>query len=152
MCDVCAKIKYVRSSFKPKRMVSTTKPLQLLYMDLCGPMRILSRGAKRHVFVIVGDYSRFTWTLFLSFKDKTLEVFQILVKIVQKKLNAKVIGIRSDHDIEFKNSNFLTFCVENSIDDNFSAVRTPRENGMIERKNKSLEDMARTMIIASGLP
>ncbi|XP_070050888.1 uncharacterized protein [Nicotiana tomentosiformis] len=60
VCDACAKGKHVRSSFKLKKEVSTSRPLNLLHMDLCGPMRVPSRGGKRYIFVIVDDYSRFT--------------------------------------------------------------------------------------------
>jgi len=60
VCDTCAKGKQVRTSFKPKKYVSTSRPLELLHVDLCGPMRITSRGRKKYVFVIVDDYSRFT--------------------------------------------------------------------------------------------
>ena len=70
VCDACAKGKQVRNSFKLKNCVSTTRPLELLYVDLCGPMRITS---KRYVLVVVDDYSRFTWTLFLASKDETFE-------------------------------------------------------------------------------
>nr|XP_009602469.1 uncharacterized protein LOC104097589 [Nicotiana tomentosiformis] len=65
VCDACVKGKHVRSSFKPKWEVSTSRTLDLLHMDLCGPMRVASRGGKKYIFVIVDDYSRFTWTLFL---------------------------------------------------------------------------------------
>jgi len=60
VCDACARGKQVRKSFKLKYYVSTTRPLELLHVDLCGPMRITSTGGKRHVLVIVDDYSRFT--------------------------------------------------------------------------------------------
>ena len=60
VCDACAKRKQVKNSFKSKRCVSTTRALELLHIDLCGPMRIMSRGGKRYVCVIVDDYSRFT--------------------------------------------------------------------------------------------
>jgi len=68
--DACAKGKQVKNSFKSKKCVSTTRPLKLLHIDLCGPMRIISRGGKRYVCIIVDDYSRFTWTLFLGSKDE----------------------------------------------------------------------------------
>ncbi|XP_021774596.1 uncharacterized protein LOC110738494 [Chenopodium quinoa] len=61
ICDACVKGKQVRSSFKSKKMVSSTKPLELIHMDLCGLMRIQSRSGKKYVLVIVDDYSRFTW-------------------------------------------------------------------------------------------
>jgi len=69
VCNACAKGKQVKNSFKSKRCVSTSRPLELLQIDLCGPMRIMSSGGKRYVCVIVDDYSCFTWTLFLASKD-----------------------------------------------------------------------------------
>ncbi|XP_070031839.1 uncharacterized mitochondrial protein AtMg00300-like [Nicotiana tomentosiformis] len=60
VCDVCVKGKQVRSSFKTKMEVSTSRPLDLLHMDLCGPWRVPSRGGKKYIFVIVDDYSRFS--------------------------------------------------------------------------------------------
>ena len=61
-------------------MISTTKPLEMLHIDLCGPMRVISRGGKRYILVIVDDYSRYTWTQFLATKDETYEVFEIFVR------------------------------------------------------------------------
>ena len=148
----CIQGKQVRSSFKPKLTVSTTKPLELLHMDLCGPMRVQSRGGKRYVFVIVDDYSRFTLTLFLATKDETFTMFEIFAKLIEKKFNKDIISIRSDHGLEFENSQFLQFCTTNGIEHNFSAPRTPQQNGVVERKNRTLEDIARTMLISSKLP
>jgi hypothetical protein len=78
VCDACAKGKQVRSSFKLKNLVSTTKPLELIHIDLCGPMRTVSRGGSRYVLVIVDDFSRFTWTIFIASKDETFEEFVIV--------------------------------------------------------------------------
>lgn len=60
--------------------------------------------------------------------------------------------MRSDHGTEFENNKFDEYCREHGMDHNFSAPRTPQQNGVVERKNRTLEDMARTMLIASGLP
>ena len=71
VCDACAKGKHVRSSFISKTIMSTTKPLELIHMDFCGPMMIQSRSGKKYVLVIVDDYSRFTWVIFLYSKNET---------------------------------------------------------------------------------
>ena len=86
---------------------------------------------------------------FWQIKDETYEVFEIFIILVQKKLNTKVINIRSDHGSEFENSKFLNFCSTNGIDHNFFAPRTPQQNGVVERKNRTLEDVVGTMLIAS---
>ncbi|XP_070029533.1 uncharacterized protein [Nicotiana sylvestris] len=93
VCDACTRGKHVKSSFKSKRYVITSKPLELLHMDLCGPMRVQSRGEKRYIFVIVDDYSRFTWTLFLRTKDETVEVFVAFVKKIQVKRSLKLYAL-----------------------------------------------------------
>nr|XP_016483291.1 PREDICTED: uncharacterized protein LOC107803999 [Nicotiana tabacum] len=150
VCDTCVKGKQVRSSFKPKNEVNTSRPLDLLHMDLCGPMMVASRGGKKYIFVIVDDYSRFTHTLFLRTKDETFEVFVSFVKKIQVKMGNKVACIRSDHGTEFDHVKFDEFCTENGITHNFSAPRTPQQNGVVERKNRTIKDMARTMLIDHG--
>ncbi|XP_075104577.1 uncharacterized protein LOC142178612 [Nicotiana tabacum] len=84
-------------------------------------------------------------------KDETFEVFAAFVKKIQVKMESKVACIRSDHGTEFDNAKFDEFCSENGITHNFSAPRTPQQNGVVERKNRTLEDMARTMLIDSGI-
>ena len=68
-----------------------------------------------------------------------------------KKFKGSFVKNRSDHGTEFENSSFIDYCNEHGIDHNFSALRTPQQNGVVERKNRTLEDMTRTMLIASGL-
>ena len=75
LCDACQLGKQTRNTFKPKNIVSTTRPLELLHMDLFGPTRTTSLGEKRYGLVIVNDYSRFTWVMFLAHKDETISLF-----------------------------------------------------------------------------
>ena len=117
--------KQVKNSFKSKNCVSTTQPLKMLHIDLCGPMRIISRGGKRYVCVIVDDYSRFTWTLFLASKDKTFEKFLVFLKKVEKRVEHSLVCLRSDHGTKFENSHFIDYGNEHGVDYNFSALRTP---------------------------
>ena len=86
VCDPCAKGKQVKNSFKSKKCLSTSQPLQMLHIHLCGPMRIMSRGGKRYVCVIVDGHSHFTWTLVLASKDETFENFVAFLKKVEKRV------------------------------------------------------------------
>jgi len=115
-------------------------------------MRVRSRGGSRFVCVIVDDYSRFVWTLFLSSKDEAFDEFLIWLKKIENKLDLKLVSIRTDHGTEFENSSFGAYCDDNGIDHNFSAPRTPQQNGVVERMNRTLESMARTMLLCSKLP
>ncbi|KAL5578770.1 hypothetical protein UlMin_011212 [Ulmus minor] len=129
ICDACQFGKQIKSSFKSKKMISSTRPLELLHLDLFGPMRTASLGGKFYIFVIVDDFSRFTWVLFLTHKNEALQFFSNLCKRIQNEKGVSIISIRSDHGKEFENKEFENFCLENSFDHNFSAPRTLQQNG-----------------------
>jgi len=93
VCDTWARGKQVRTSFKLKNCVSTSRPLELLHVDLCGPMRITSRGEKRYVLVIVDAYSHFTRTLFLALKDESFDKFLVFLKNTEKSVLNQVFNI-----------------------------------------------------------
>lgn len=112
VCDACARGKQVRSSFKSKKMVSTQSPLELLHMDLFGPVRIQSRSGKRYVFVIVDDFSRYTWVIFLYSKDEVFDDFVNFAKKVQRVSGHKIKHLRSDHGTEFENSSLMIFAAK----------------------------------------
>ena len=97
------------------------------------------------------DFSRFTWVIFLIHKDEACEAFKLFSKRVQNEKGFCITSIRSDHGGEFENHSFETFCNENGIFHNFSSPRTPQQNGVVERKNRSLQEMARTMLLNSGI-
>jgi len=104
------------------------------------------------VFVIVDDYSRFTSTLFLAPNDESFEKFLVLLRKFEKRVGPSLVSLRSDHKKEFENSSFIDYCNEQGVDHNFSAPRTAQQNGVVERKNRALEDMTRTMLVASSAP
>jgi len=105
----------------------------------------------RYVFVLVDDYSRYTWTLFLASKDDAFEAFCSLIRKLQNKFEKQLLSIRSDHGTEFENLKFAHYCDVHGVDHNFSAPRTPQQNGVVERKNRTLQEMARTMMIANKI-
>ncbi|GJR78202.1 retrovirus-related pol polyprotein from transposon TNT 1-94 [Tanacetum coccineum] len=107
----------VPSSFKTKAVPSSKGRLNLLHMDLCGPMCFASINGKKYILVIVDDYSRYTWTLFLRSKDETPKVLKDFLTMIQRNLQAQVIT-----------------------------------NDVVERRNRTLVEAARTMLSASKLP
>ncbi|GJW70892.1 putative ribonuclease H-like domain-containing protein [Tanacetum coccineum] len=110
----------------PKPVPNSKQRLHLLHMDLCGPMRIASINGKRYVLVIVDDYSRYTWS--------------------------PVIIIRTDNGTEFKNQILKEYFDSVGISHQASSVRTPQQNGVVERRNRTLVEAARTMLIFSRAP
>ncbi|GKE18970.1 integrase, catalytic region, zinc finger, CCHC-type containing protein [Tanacetum coccineum] len=99
----CEVSKAKQSSFKSKTIPSLKGRLNFLHMDLCGPMRVASINGKIYILVIVDDYSRYTWTLFLRSKDETLEALKDFLTMIQRNLQALVISVRTDRGIEFLN-------------------------------------------------
>ena len=105
---------------------------------------------KTYILVVVDDYSRFTWTMFLKSKSKTADVLMIFFKMIQTKLN--LAWIRSNHATEFENAKLDAFCAENGINHNFSAPKILQQNGVVERKNTTMVGIPKTMLIESDLP
>ncbi|GKB86610.1 retrovirus-related pol polyprotein from transposon TNT 1-94 [Tanacetum coccineum] len=141
-----------RSSFKTKAVPSSKGRLNLLHMDLCGPMRVASINGKKYILVIVDDYSRYTWTLFLRSKDETPEVLKDFLTMIQRNLQAQVITVRTDRGTEFLNKTLHAYFKEEGIEHQTSTPRTPEQNGVVERRNRTLVEAARTMLSASKLP
>jgi Integrase core domain len=130
--------KHKRSSFKVKKMVSTTSPLELFHLDLFAPITILSISRKMFMLVIVDDYSHFTLVIFLGSKDETFEKFDNFYYRVENEKSSKIGTIRSDHRKEFKNIKFNDFCNKRGYRHEYSAPHTPQQNEVVERKNRTL--------------
>nr|GEZ17688.1 hypothetical protein [Tanacetum cinerariifolium] len=129
ICSSCELEKAKRKSFYTKLTPSSKRRLQLLYMDLCGPMRVASINGKRYVLVIVDDYSRYTWTHFLRSKDETPEVLIDFLRLVQRGLQAQ--------------KGFFT---------KRPLLEHLKQNGVVERRNRTLVEAARTILSAAKIP
>jgi len=141
----------VKSSFKAKDIVSTSRPLELLHIDLFRPVNTASLYGSKYGLVIVDDYNRWTWVKFLKNKDCAYDVFSNFCTQIQSEKEMEILKIRSNHAGEFENESFETFCEKHGIVHDFSSPRTPQQNGVVERKNRTLQEMARTMIHENNL-
>ncbi|GKF64637.1 retrovirus-related pol polyprotein from transposon TNT 1-94, partial [Tanacetum coccineum] len=126
-----------KSSFKSKVVPSSKERLNLLHMDLCGPMGVASINGKKYILEIVDDYSRYTWTLFLRSKDETPEVLKDFLRMIQRNLQASVITVRTDRGTEFLNKTLHAYF---------------KEEGIEHQTSTPLVEAARTMLSASKLP
>ncbi|GJU50927.1 putative ribonuclease H-like domain-containing protein [Tanacetum coccineum] len=151
-CVACLKGKQHRASCKTKAFNPITKPLFMLHMDLFGPTSVSSLMHKKYCLVVTDDYSRFSWVFFLTTKDETSEILKNFIKEVENLVDKKVKIIRSDNGTEFKNKVMDDFCREKGIKREYSVARTPQQNGVAERKNRTLIEAARTMLADSKLP
>ncbi|GJW19826.1 putative ribonuclease H-like domain-containing protein [Tanacetum coccineum] len=137
---------------KAKLERTIRKPLELLRMDLFGPVLVESINKKKYCLVVTDDFSRFSWVFFLATKDETNEILYKFITGLENQLNHKVKIIRCDHGTEFKNHAMNELCANKGIKREFSVARTPQQNGVAERKNRTLIEAARTMLADSLLP
>jgi transposase InsO family protein len=151
-CRACQANKQVGAQHRAKNIVTTTRPLKMLHMDLFGPITYISIGGNKYDIIIIDDYSRFTWVFVLQDKSETQEVLNKFLKRAQNKFDAKVKRIRSDNGTEFKKTQVEDFLDKEGIKHEFSAPYTPQQNGVDERKNRTLIEMARTMLDENKTP
>ncbi|GJV40313.1 retrovirus-related pol polyprotein from transposon TNT 1-94 [Tanacetum coccineum] len=121
-------------------------------MDLCGPMRVASVNGKKYILVIVDDYSRFTWVKCLRSKDEAPAFIINFLKMIQVRLKETVRRIRTDNGTEFVNQTLREYYEKVGISHETSVARSPQQNGVVERRNRTLIEAARTMLIYAKAP
>nr|GEW40517.1 retrovirus-related Pol polyprotein from transposon TNT 1-94 [Tanacetum cinerariifolium] len=137
-----------KASCKSKLVNSVSKPLHTLHMDLFGP----SIGHKWYCLVVTDDFSRFTWTSFLKTKDETSGILRKFITKIENLKDLKGKIIRCDNGGEFKNKEMNDFCSQKRNKREFSNARTPQQNGVTERRNRTLIEAAKTMLADAKLP
>nr|GFB15899.1 hypothetical protein [Tanacetum cinerariifolium] len=130
ICSSCELGKAKRKSFQTKTTPSLKIWLQLLHMDLCGPMRVESINGKKYVLVIIDDYSRYTWTHFLRSKDETPEVLIDFLRLVQRGLHGQVRIVRTDKGTKFLNKTLHAYFASEGINHQTFVARTPEQNAI----------------------
>jgi hypothetical protein len=144
--SVCQVRKQVSNTHPKKSTISTSKAFELLHIDLFGPTTYTSICGNKYDIVIMGYCTRYTWVAFLVDKSDVFATFKRFIKRVQNKFETTINKVRSDNRTEFKNTRIDELCDEYGIRHQFSAKYTPQSNGLVERKNRTLIDMARSML------
>jgi transposase InsO family protein len=145
-CSACQASKQVGNTHPSKSEMGTSKAFELLQMDLFGPTTYTSIGGNKYDFVIVDDYTRYTWVLFLYNKSDVYNLFKSFVKRAQNEFETTIKKIRSDNGSEFKNTRIEDLCDDLGIGHQLSPTYTPQSNGVVERKNRTLIVMTRSML------
>ncbi|GKA04047.1 putative ribonuclease H-like domain-containing protein [Tanacetum coccineum] len=151
-CVACQKRKQHRASCKSKIENSISLPLHLLHMDLFGPTFVKSLMKKMYCLVVTFDFSRFTWVFFLATKDETTGILKSFITRIENLVDHKVKVIICDNGTEFKNKEMNQFYEMKGILRKFCVARTPQQNEVAKRRNRTLIDADRTMLADSKLP
>jgi len=150
-CDPCALGKQHRLPF-PTSTSTTTKPIELLHTDICGPMPVPSLGGNRYLLTILDDYSSYSFTFPLRHKSDAAFVIQDTITRLERQTNNNVIRIRSDNGGEFTSQALDDFYASKGITPETTNPYTPQQNGKAERLNRTLMEKTRAMMATAGLP
>jgi hypothetical protein len=151
VCSGCVLEKHHRDSFDKHASWHTLAPLQLLHGDLCGPLPMVSFFDFKYFLTSIDDYSKRTWIYFLKLKNEVFNMFLAYKVLVEKQPGQHILKLRSDNGGEYVNNKFITFCTEQGIQMQHTVPYTPQQNGVVERKNRTLKEMANCMLQSKGL-
>jgi transposase InsO family protein len=127
------------------------RPLELVHSDVVGPMPTMSHAGHRFIVTIVDDYSRKTWAVPVRTKADTPRVLQEFKALAEAQTGHKLLALRSDNGGEYESAELNQFLAEHGVRHERSAPHTPQQNGVAERANRSIVEMARTLLHQGGV-
>lgn len=150
-CESCMKGKMSRIPFPKESTTKTEEILDLIHTDVCGPMQTITPGKKRYILTVIDDYSRFTKVYFMESKDEAIKYIKQFCEYAKTQLKGKPKIIRSDRGREYVNNSLRNYLHDEGIIIQYTASYSPQQNGVAERKNRSLIEMAKCMLLDAGL-
>ena len=151
VCESCLEGKMVTRPFKAKGY-RAKEPLELIHSDLCGPMSTQARGGYEYFVTFTDDYSRYGYIYLLHHKSECFDKFKTYKAEVEKQLSKSIKSLRSDRGGEYLSTEFLDYLSEAGITSQLTAPGTPQQNGVSERRNRTLLEMVRSMMSYASLP
>ncbi|KAI5355061.1 hypothetical protein L3X38_007956 [Prunus dulcis] len=152
VCEGCQFGKQHREWFPKNQAWRASTPLELIHMDLCGPMQNESLAGNKYFMLLIDDCTRMIWVYFLRYKSDSLNCFRKFKYMVELQSDFKIKCVRSDKGGEFTSCEFNKLCEEAGIQRQFSMAYTPQQNGVVERKNRTVVEMAKAMLHEKELP
>ncbi|KAK4387924.1 Retrovirus-related Pol polyprotein from transposon TNT 1-94 [Sesamum angolense] len=151
-CEACLQGKQHKKPFPSGTSWRAKAVLELIHTDVCGPMRTPSHEQNRYFILFIDDYSRMTWVYFMREKSEVFKVFKKFKNLVEKQSGRSIKVLRSDRGKEYNNLEFDKFCKEEGIEHQTTVSYNPQQNGVSERKNRTVMEMARSMLQEKHLP
>ncbi|KAK2578748.1 hypothetical protein KPH14_012274 [Odynerus spinipes] len=149
--EICIRGKMTRTPF-PKRSMRETELLEIIHSDVCGPMKTILNGRAKYFVTFIDDHSRWTEVRFLKLKDKVFAPFKEFKQLVENLQGRKIKYLQSDNGGEYLSREFNTYLREHGIARRLSVARNPEQNGIAEKKNRTLLDTARCLLLQEDLP
>ena len=151
VCESCLEGKMTKRPFKAKGY-RATKPLELVHTDVCGPINVQARGGYEYFVTFTDDYSRYGYVYLMRQKSETFTKFREYKAEAEKQLGLHIKELRSDRGGEYLSGEFKFYLTQEGIVSQLSAPGTPQQNGVAERRNRTLQNMVRSMLSYLSLP
>ncbi|KAL4035407.1 hypothetical protein IC575_004092 [Cucumis melo] len=150
-CDVYIRAKQHRVSF-PSQPYKPTQPFNLIHSDVWGPSKVTTSSGKRWFVTFIDDHTRLTWVYLITDKSEVPSIFQNFYHTIKTQFHTKIAILRSDNGREFQNHNLSEFLASKGIVHQTSCAYTPQQNGVAERKNRHLVEVAHSLMLSTSLP
>lgn len=151
-CEGCVEGKLHRKPFKSIGGIRSKRRLQLVHSDVCGPMQTQSIGGCKYFVTFIDDYTRCGKVYFMKNKNEVLDKFKEFERLVSTECNEKIQCLRSDNGGEYVSKIFETYLKQQGIRHETTVPHSPEQNGVAERRNRTLVESARSMLCFAGLP
>lgn len=150
-CDICIQGKLASTPFKIRKE-RCEEILGIVHSDICGPMRTQSKGGAKYFATFIDDHSGWCLVYFLKKRDEILDAFKNFKNMMETETGQKIKALQTDNGTEYCSSRFNDFLKEHGIKRRLTVPHSPQQNGIAERRNRTLLDMARCQLIQSALP
>ena len=151
-CNSCHLGKQARTKMPKTATHRASQILELVHSDVCGPFKINSTGGARYFVTFVDDFSRKLWIFFISQKSQVLEKFRHFVQLMRTSTGKTIQSLRTDNGGEYTSKAFIDFCSSNGIQRELIPPYTPERNGVAERRNRSILDITRCLLLDKAFP
>jgi transposase InsO family protein len=151
VCDACELAKHTRGTY-PSRGLRSNNPFEVVHSDVWGPCEVQSISGHRWFVTFIDCFSRFTWLYLIKRKSDVFSVFKDLHALIQNQFGTTIKILRSDNGTEYVNHEFENFLISNGIEHQTTCVNTPEQNGVAERKNRHLLEVARSLMFTMNVP
>ncbi|XP_073152810.1 uncharacterized protein [Henckelia pumila] len=152
VCEDFVVSKQHRNQFPQGKSMRAKEVLEIVHSDICGPINPESNGGKRYLITFIDDFSRKTWVYFLQEKSEAFVAFKNYKVLVEKEVGRTIKVLRTDRGGEYNSNEFSNFCETHGIKRQLTAAYTPQQNGVCERKNRTIMNMVRSLLRTSGVP
>lgn len=151
-CSECLVGKQPRTAIPKKSTWRAKEVLELIHSDICGPINPISTTGKRYILCFIDDHSRKAWVYFIQEKSEAFNLFKVFKKKVEVETGRSIKCLRTDRGGEYTSLEFTDYCNTHGIRRQLTTAYTPQQNGIAERKNRTVMNMVRSLLVTRKVP